>query len=588
MTDIHADDHEVFTWEGELEPGVNLPPGPVAAIRDSITVEAWVHTDAARAEAMMPLVSRWQPATSFDAFSAFDIGAIDGLETRGYFGAVFDGRYLYGCPVRSHEDRRSVHGHVFRYDTHGDFHDPGCYEAYDAGSTDGLRTEGYYGGYFDGRYLIFIPRDDGNVHHSRFLRYDTHADFKSEDSWSAFDAGLAHSFQGGASDGRYLYCCPGHTKPPNTPFDDAQSSSSIMRFDPAGDFRSPASYRTFDAGCLGEGVVCYDGAAFDGRYLFFAPLETGIVLRHDTRASFDHISGWSTFDAGLTVGMGANVGAVFDGRHLYFVPFGNGHIVRHDTAGCFDDPESWRRFDAAATPGLRVAGFKGGFFDGRYIYFIPFKGRLQDNPEAYDFHGCYLRYDTCGNFADPYSWTGHDAGLVEGLETSAYTGGASDGRFLYAAPWRGNLDGGRCHGRLLRYDSLEAGSFSLRYCDYGHNGGLCAAVPGPSFHVNTESGPRSVSAHNILEPGWHHLVGTYDGSLLRLLVDGRAVAARPARGALQRHDGAIAVGHIAGGVARFQGTINQLRISDVARDEDWIANAYRNRQYAVEDMEIER
>ena len=121
------------------------------------------------------------------------------------------------------------------------------------------------------------------------------------------------------------------------------------------------------------------------------------------------------------------------------------------------------------------------------------------------------------------------------MQTSAYTGGATDGRYLYAAPWRGDRDEGRCHGRLLRYDTLEAGSFSLRYGDYGHNGGLCAAVPGPSFLINTDSGPRSISAHQTLQPGWHHLAGTYDGGRLRLFVDGRPVAERRARGCLQLH-----------------------------------------------------
>ena len=49
-------------------------------------------------------------------------------------------------------------------------------------------------------------------------------------------------------------------------------------------------------------------------------------------------------------------------------------------------------------------------------------------------------------------------------------------------------DGDQFHGKILRYDTLGTnGAFSLRYCDYGHNGGLCAAVPGPSFLVNTET-----------------------------------------------------------------------------------------------------
>ena len=364
-----GDDHQLLNWEGDAErdPLLQLPAAAVAGLRDSLTGEAWVHADAARAEGMMPLVSRWQPAASFDAFSAIDVGAVDGLETRGYYGAVFDGHYLYGCPVRSTDKRQSVHGCVFRYDTQADFRDPGSYQAYDAGNTGGLCTKGYYGGHFDGRYVTFIPRDDGRVHHSRFLRYDTRGEFKSDDSWSAFDAGLAHSFQGGATDGRYLYCCPGHTMPADSPFCDSVSSSVIMRYDTAGRFDDPGSYRTFDARLLGENVVCYDGAAFDGRYLFFAPLETAVVLRYDTEAPFTAADSWSTFDAGRAVGMGhlyfvpfgcANVGAVFDDAaatsisilYVYFIPL---RLPRVTRLLCVStpplDPDSW------ATPGCRPA-----------------------------------------------------------------------------------------------------------------------------------------------------------------------------------------------------------------------------------------
>ena len=161
---------------------------------------------------MQPLVSQWQPRAALDAFAAYDAGHTDGLVTQGYFGAVFDGRYTYFCPIRDQNERTSVHGRVLRLDTQADFKAPDAWAAYDASYTDGLHTSGFYGGAFDGRYVYFNPRDDGTVHHSRLLRYDTQADFKDPAAWAAHDAQLPHSGQGLAFDGRYLYFCPGYTR----------------------------------------------------------------------------------------------------------------------------------------------------------------------------------------------------------------------------------------------------------------------------------------------------------------------------------------------------------------------------------------
>ena len=565
----------IWRDDGATQADITLPHGELTNLGNALTVSAWVHNSASQAEAMQPLVSKWKPHCSFDAFSAFDAGTTDGLSTKGFYGAVFDGQYIYFCPIRSREERSSVHGCVLRYNTHLDFHDRGAYAAYDAGQTDGLHTAGFYGGAFDGRYIYFIPRDDGRVHHSRFLRYDTRAEFKSPASWAAFDADHAHSFQGAAFDGRYIYCCPGYANPtPGAPFSDAAESGVVMRLDTAGEFRDPATYRTFDTQSLDPRAVCFDGAAFDGRYVYFVPLHANTALCYDTQADFDDAESWQVYDAGSAVGMGPSVGAVYDGQFLYFVPFGHGKVVRYDTRGTFTGRAHWSVHDAATTPGLEAAGFKGGFFDGRYVYFVPFRGDVPVDSDKSPFHGTYLRYDTALPFTGSHSWTTRDAGFTGGLHTTAFTAGATDGRYLYAAPWRGDKDSGHMHGRILRYDTVgNNGSFSLRYCDYGHNGGLCAAVPGASFIINTSAGPFGVSAHSVAEPGWHHIAGVYDGRSIKLFVDGRSVGERAAEGTIQQNDIEITIGHIAG-AARFRGAIREVRISAVARNEQWVRCCY--------------
>ena len=65
-------------------------------------------------------------------FAAFDASWTDGLHSAGYFGAVFDGRYVYFSPEqiksggRGADNKRTVydddqHGVVLRYDTHAPF-----------------------------------------------------------------------------------------------------------------------------------------------------------------------------------------------------------------------------------------------------------------------------------------------------------------------------------------------------------------------------------------------------------------------------------------------------------------------------------
>ena len=538
------------------------------ALDKALTVAAWVESPTARAEAMQALVSQWQPRAAFDAFSAYDAGHTDGLVTQGYFGAVFDGRYLYFCPIRDQQERTSVHGRVLRLDTQADFKDPAAWAAYDASHTDGLHTAGFYGGAFDGRYAYFNPRDDGTAHHSRLLRYDTQADFKDPAAWAAHDAQFPHSGQGLAFDGRYLYFCPGYTRSATSGLDD-EPSGHILRYDTCAPLKDPASYAVFNAEQLCPEAACFDGAVFDGRHIYFAPLSSGQVLRYAVAGDFADPQSWDIYDA-RPLGMQMNVGAVFDGRHIYFCSYGNSTMLRYDTAAPFDDPQSWDTH----VP-VENSGFDGGFFDGRYMYYVPFTRAAA--PAESVFHGSYLRYDPAAPFDDPAAWDAHDASYTDGLHTTAYNAGAFDGRYFYAAPWRGDRDSGRAHGRVLRYDTLGAdGAFSLRYGDLGHNGGLCAAVPGPSFIVNTTGGAVSIAAHQTLAPGVHHLAGVYDGARIQLYIDGTLAASRPACGhPLQQTDIPVTIGHIAGGSARFQGTIAAVYLAPVAQSAAWVAATYR-------------
>ena len=331
----------------------NAPFALDCTLDKTLTVAAWVESSTARAEAMQPLVSQWWPRAAFAAFDAYDAGHTDGLVTQGYFGAVCDGRYAYFCPIRDQQERTSVHGRVLRLDTQADFKNPDAWAAYDASYTDGLHTAGFYGGAFDGRYVYFNPRDDGTIHHSRLLRYDTQADFKDPDAWAAYDAQFPHSGQGLAFDGHYLYFCPGYTRSSIGGLDD-EHSGRILRYDTRAPLKDPTSYTVFNAQQLHPEAACFDGAVFDGRHIYFAPLDSGHVLRYAVTGDFADPQSWDLYDA-RPLGMQMNVGAVFDGRHIYFCAYGNSQMLRYDTAAPFDDPQSWDTYVPGRTAALTAA-----------------------------------------------------------------------------------------------------------------------------------------------------------------------------------------------------------------------------------------
>ena len=538
-------------------------------LSDQLTVTAWIHAEEYRPETVQVLAAQWQLTTSFDAFSGFDASHTDGLACKGYMGGICDGRYIYFSPNRDGNDRESVHGRVLRYDTHGNFHDPTSYAAYDVEHVTGLRTVNYYGTAFDGRHVFFSPQDEGHQYHSRVLRYHTCRPFKDPASWDAFDVGMIHSHQGIAFDGRYIYFPPGYEGSAGyTAIKEDKHSGKIVRYDTHSDFKDHQSWQTFDSKTLSARTTNFDGGAFDGRHIYFVPLSNGCVLRYDTCADFADPRSWQHFDIGRFKKDGWYVGAVFDGRFLYFVSYAHSTIVRFDTEGDFQDPRNWRPKEVKGTADLDTGGFDGGICDGRYVYFIPWT-----NSEGH--HHCnVLRYDTLGDFDDPAAWSACDAGHAAGIDTIGYNGGAFDGRFLYGAPV---CDDNAFHGRILRYDTLAEGAFVLKCSDYGHNGGLSAAVPGPSFIVNCEQGPIGVAAHQRLAPGRHYIAGVYNGRRIKLFIDGKAVSQQTGSGRLRRTKIPVSIGQLAGGTALFRGIIDEITISDTARADDWLLNAYGER-----------
>jgi hypothetical protein len=544
-------------------------------LKEAFTVEAWVHSDHENSDTFQALVSKWSSRVVMDAFESYDAGNTDGLDTKGFFGSVSDGRYVYFAPQLN--DSQDRHGQALRYDSHGPFDDPASWSGYDAGNTSGLNTKGYYGAVHAGDHIYFIPRTDGESHHSRLLRFDRRGDFRDPESWDAYDIGNPVSSQSAAFDGRYIYITPGYEM-------DGSETGKAVKFDTQGGFKDPGSYKIYDAGDT-DGLESknYDGATFDGRYIYYAPLNNrGIVLRHDTQGEFNDPNSWSANDIS-SLGMEMCVGAVFDGRYIYYVQYAHTKAVRYDTLGDFRNLSSWEVHDAGRTSGLNTCGYDGATFDGQYIYYIPF---VEDDASRvshkHGFHCRLLRYNTTLNFSDSAAWDAVDGGVfTHPPNPGGFNGGAFDGRYVYCAPWREDPDepderGFTPHGKVLRYDTAEDAAFTLKYVECGHNGGLCASMPGPTLTVITSDGTRSARANRNLSAGWHHIAGTYDGKAITLYIDGEPVSTTEATGTVNPSNSPLTIGSLIGGGARFLGSISEVRISNTSRSPDWIRLTTQN------------
>jgi hypothetical protein len=387
------------------------------------------------------------------ALASYGATNVSGLATLGYSGAVFDGRYVYFVP---YQNSSGLHGRVLRYDTQASFSGAASWTAYDATVAVGAAAVGFTGAIFDGRYIYFCPAS--TAAHPGVLRLDTTGNFTNAASWALYDASSTdgyscRGFQGTAFDGRYVYFVPHY----NTNFTAGGWNGLVLRYDTQSAFTNAASWHAYDAGgTSGRSALGFSSGVFDGRYVYFVPVVngvqtngSGVVLRYDSQSAFTNSASWLAYDAGNTGGLIATgfKCSVFDGRYLYFSPYpmtGNCVVLRYDTQTAFTNSAAWTAFNANNTSGLQSEGYDGIEFDGRYVYFVPYR----DSGDT--FHGRVLRYDTQNIFTNGASWQAIDAGNTGGLATRGFIGAVSDGRYIYFAPY---YNGTGYSGNILRFDS---------------------------------------------------------------------------------------------------------------------------------------
>src|SRR6266513_1509414 len=85
------------------------------------------------------------------------------------------------------------------------------------------------------------------------------------------------------------------------------------------------------------------------------------------------------------------------------------------------------------------------------------------------------------------------------------------------------------------------------------------------------------SASSLTMGAWTHLVGTYDGSQLKIYFNGNLDGQVSATGNIVATNQNVVIGaDTAGGGENFNGSIDEVRISNSARSADWIATEYKN------------
>ncbi len=294
------------------------------------------------------------PFADAGSWSSFDVKAKLGFQPH-FSGAMFDGRYVTFVPYASSPL-------VVRFDTTTTFTDAASWSTFDPTPVAANLT-GFAGATFDGQFAYLVPRD-----HTTLLRHDTR--LAGNAGWEAFDvkqvqSSVLTSFWGGVYDGTAVYIAP--------------NDGVVVRYEPAKPFASTTSWSKFDTKVFNSLGLSFEGGAFDGRFVYLSPGGAeAFVVRYDTQGTFTTQASWAAMDLGtLSKTLGSFQGAAFDGRFVYFTPWGarnfkpNRLLVRYDVTADFATATSWTVFDM--TP-MSAGPVGGSLFDGRFVYFMPDQG----------------------------------------------------------------------------------------------------------------------------------------------------------------------------------------------------------------------
>ena len=245
--------------------------------------------------------------------------------------------------------------------------------------------------------------------------------------------GALKGFTGGFTDGRYGYMVP---------YNNGSLSGRVARVD-LQNFTTTGVTSLDLATTVDSKLKGFYGGFTDGKFGYFVPNNNGSISGVAARVDLQNFApgGVTVLDlAAVNSGLKGFRGGFTDGIYGYFVPFTNdsgasGKVARVPLLGFSPTNVSWLDL-AAVNPYL--TGFNGGFTDGRYGYFVPYYNGM--------YHGRVARVDLQNFTTSGVIWldlAAVDSGLA------GFTSGFTDGRYGYFVPYQNS---GGYSGKLARVD----------------------------------------------------------------------------------------------------------------------------------------
>jgi len=319
----------------------------------------------------------------YDKSQAFTTSAVSVIDIsnggstpqyKGFRGAVFDGRYVYFVPYTV---GGVYYGNIIRYDTTAAFTYANL-SFFDL-TTINANYKGYYGACFDGRYVYFSPYSYGTASHGNFVRYDTTGSFTSAGSYTVHDLTTINANYKGfinitCSESGYIYMSSYYHMVGGI-------KGIILRYKFDESFTSSGSYESIDLEAINVNYKGYFGFVETNEYIFTIPWSngssSGIFARYDKAKNFTENNSWDFFDMGtIDSDYKGFLCAAVSGRYIYFVPYKagvseGGVVVRYDTKKDMDDTTAYASFDLA-TVDSDLVGFFASLFDGQHLYLSPY------------------------------------------------------------------------------------------------------------------------------------------------------------------------------------------------------------------------
>jgi len=293
-------------------------------------------------------------------------------------------------------------------------------------------------------------------------------------------------FYGGFTDGRWAYYVPsfnlGHT-----------TQGKIVRVDIIESWTLTPTIEFIDLELVSPRLKGFFEGFYDGRYAYLVPSYSGSPPRSGTIARIDidaaswtaagiaqivPVQGVDTLDLrAVDEDLAGFWGGFTDGRHAYFVPYNNddysGKVARVPLGNFVTTAIEVLDLTAYDTT---LRGFRGGFTDGRYGYLVPYYNGA--------YHGNFVRFDL-----DNFTATGGIKRLNLGNTNTGWVGfelAVHADRYAYLCPNQNNTS-----ATLVRVDldAFEASALDLSATDtglVGYAGGV--AVDGFVFLCPSGSG----------------------------------------------------------------------------------------------------